>query len=113
MEHDTNDIKGKAKKRIIYNVLTLLFVIAAGTGLFLLLDSEKVQSQNISDYEVEVDIDGLAVLTEDLDPNPHYPSHFGDLDCNQCHLAQEVREIACAECHYFSWMDSLIERNTK
>lgn len=100
-------------KKIVLHVLTFLFVVAAGTGLFALLAGETPAEQGQEQYPVEVDVAKLTTLTEDLEPNPH-STHLGELECAECHQAQETSEIICAQCHFqFAWYEQLIERNKK
>jgi len=53
--------------------------------------------------------EGVASLTADLEPNPHLPPHYEDMDCSLCHKIHSKSEFMCAECHTFDYMDELSE----
>jgi hypothetical protein len=40
----------------------------------------------------------VAKLTKDLAINPH-ESHFGNIDCGQCHKAHQKSKLYCNKCH--------------
>jgi len=44
----------------------------------------------------------VAKLTKGLATNPH-ESHFGNIDCGQCHKAHRKSELHCNKCHDFDF----------
>jgi len=46
----------------------------------------------------------LVELTADLDPNPHDPPHYQEMECSFCHKMHRKSEIYCAQCHSFEWI---------
>jgi fumarate reductase flavoprotein subunit len=42
----------------------------------------------------------VASLTEDLAVNPH-ESHFGEIECLECHKAHKKSGLYCNKCHEF------------
>jgi len=46
----------------------------------------------------------LVELTADLDPNPHNPPHYQEMECSLCHKMHRESEIYCAQCHSFEWI---------
>jgi len=44
----------------------------------------------------------VAKLTKDLATNPH-ESHFGNIDCGQCHKAHQKSKLYCNKCHDFDF----------
>jgi hypothetical protein len=44
----------------------------------------------------------VARLTKDLSTNPH-ESHFGNIECSQCHKAHNKSTLYCNKCHDFDF----------
>ena len=50
--------------------------------------------------ECHGDMEAVAQLTADIDPNPHDSPHYGPyLDCALCHHEHSLSENYCINCH--------------
>ncbi len=49
----------------------------------------------------------LAAVTDDLEPNPHAPYHYEDMECGLCHQPHGQSEVYCQQCHDFNWINEL------
>ncbi|MCF8068208.1 MAG: cytochrome c3 family protein [Desulfobacterales bacterium] len=56
--------------------------------------------------ECHGDMEAVAQLTADKDPNPHDSPHYGPyLDCDLCHHEHKISENYCGGCH--EWVSSV------
>ena len=138
-----------SKKVLFLNLLIVLFVLLASSGLYASLNSQEeakntyqeliqqedtLLNHNGSDNGLECfqchisiasnepqkkvatdqclachsqNYEGLATLTQNLEPNPHKSPHHEDMDCTMCHQVHQESKLMCAECHTFDWMEDL------